>query len=93
MNRYAISVPRHATHLIRLTPLGYAGLKLCLKDVRDDAWRTPFDRGRKNSQIRSCSSVCGLLTADAAAPCGAGVGFDIMQSLLMAECNHQEVTA
>ena len=44
---YAMSVPGHATHLIRLIPLEKAGLKPCLKDIRDNAWRMPFDRDRK----------------------------------------------
>ena len=46
--RYAISVPGHATHLIRLKPVGDAGLKPCLRDIRDNSWRRPFDRDRKS---------------------------------------------
>ena len=51
--RYTMSVPGHATHLIRLTPVGDAGLKPCLKDIRDNAWRSPFDRDRKTHKANS----------------------------------------
>lgn len=54
--RYAISVPGHATHLIRLSPCGEAGLKRCLKDIRDNAWRLPYDADRRRQ--RKTSSAC-----------------------------------
>ncbi len=43
---YAVSVPGHATHLVKLTPCEGAGLKPCLKDIRDNAWRLSFDADR-----------------------------------------------
>lgn len=43
---YSFSVPGHATHLIKLSPCEGAGLKPCLKDIRDNAWRLPFDEDR-----------------------------------------------
>ena len=55
---YGFSVPAHATHLVTFTPLGGAGLKPCLKDIRDNYWRIPFDRDRAKAK-------------DAAAPCNA----------------------
>ena len=46
---YFASVPGHATHLVKLTPAEGAGLKPCLRDIRDNAWRLPFDAARKAS--------------------------------------------
>ncbi len=43
---YAVSVPGHATHLVKLSPREGAALKPCLKDIRDNAWRVPFDADR-----------------------------------------------
>ena len=44
--RYAVSVPGHATHLIRLSPDADADHKPCLRDIRDNAWRVPFEADR-----------------------------------------------
>lgn len=43
---YRASVPGHATHLVKLSPRKGAGLKPCLKDIRDNAWRLAFDDAR-----------------------------------------------
>ena len=55
---YAVSVPGHATHLVKFTPVGDAGLKPCLRDIRDNAWRLPFDAARK-SRGTDAVSGCG----------------------------------
>ncbi len=43
---YAVSVPGHATHLVKLSPREGAGIKPCLRDIRDNAWRLSFDADR-----------------------------------------------
>ena len=56
---YAATVPGHATHLVKLSPREGAGLKPCLKDIRDNAWRLPFDADRAKARPASdkpCSS-------------------------------------
>lgn len=40
---YSASVPGHATHLVKLAPAEGAGLKPCLKDIRDNAWLLPLE--------------------------------------------------
>lgn len=39
MDRYEASVPGHATHLIRLTPLACGRLREGMTDIRENAWR------------------------------------------------------
>ncbi len=56
--RYEVSVPGHATHLIKLSPREGAGLKPCLNDIRDNTWRLGFDDDR-----------AGAAPAEAKAPC------------------------
>ena len=52
---YSASVPGHATHLVKLTPVDGAGLKPCLRDIRDNAWRLPFDAARAESASGSAA--------------------------------------
>ena len=54
---YSASVPGHATHLVKLTPAEGAGIKPCLRDIRDNSWRLPFDADRRATK------------PDASAPC------------------------
>jgi len=57
---YSVSVPGHATHLVKFTPEEGAGLKPCLKDIRDNAWRLPFDADRAKAEKRTLlSGDCG----------------------------------
>ncbi len=57
---YAVSVPGHATHLVRLAPRSPdAGLKPCLKDIRDNAWRLMFDGDRRAAMGTGRSAPCG----------------------------------
>lgn len=60
--KYAISVPGHATHLVRFTPDAGAGLKPCLMDIRDNSWRRAFESDRMSmkagSAIRDCADGC-----------------------------------
>ena len=49
-HEYGVSVPGHATHMARLFPLEGAKLKPCLKDIRDNAWRLPFDADRREAR-------------------------------------------
>ena len=46
---YGASVPGHATHLVKFSPGEGARLKPCLKDIRDNAWRIPFDADREKA--------------------------------------------
>ena len=55
---YAASVPGHATHLVKFSPRAGAGLKPCLRDIRDNAWRLPFDAARAAARGTSAAS-CG----------------------------------
>lgn len=50
---YSFSVPGHATHLVKFSPREGARLKPCLKDIRDNAWRLPFDDERKQAAASS----------------------------------------
>ncbi|MBQ2346395.1 MAG: hypothetical protein II391_03485, partial [Kiritimatiellae bacterium] len=52
---YSASVPGHATHLVKLSPVDGAGLKPCLRDIRDNAWRLPFDAARAASASGSAA--------------------------------------
>lgn len=55
---YAASVPGHATHLVKFSPRAGAGLKPCLRDIRDNAWRLPFDAARAAARGTS-AAACG----------------------------------
>ena len=55
---YAASVPGHATHLVKFSPREDAGLKPCLRDIRDNAWRLPFDDARAAARGTS-AAACG----------------------------------
>ncbi len=57
---YGASIPGHATHLVKFSPGEGARLKPCLKDIRDNAWRTSFDADRAKAGKRaSPAGGCG----------------------------------
>ena len=56
---YAASVPGHATHLVRMFPGEGAKLKPCLRDIRDNAWRLPFDEDRAKARGASTGPCSG----------------------------------
>ena len=56
---YSASVPGHATHLVKLSPVDGAGLKPCLRDIRDNAWRLPFDADRAQARGASAGPCAG----------------------------------
>jgi len=56
---YAATVPGHATHLVKLSPRDGAGLKPCLADIRDNAWRLPFDADRAKARDASGEPCAG----------------------------------
>ncbi|MBP5790684.1 MAG: alpha-galactosidase [Kiritimatiellae bacterium] len=55
---YGFSIPGHATHLVKFFPGEGAGLKPCLKDIRDNAWRLPFDSDRAKAVQEASSGPC-----------------------------------
>ena len=57
--KYAMSVPGHATHLIRLVPDAGAGHLPCLVDVRDNSWRRAFEADRKGLRRSAPGRNCG----------------------------------
>ncbi len=56
--KYAISVPGHATHLVRLSPDAGAGHLPCLVDVRDNSWRRAFEADRKRTKTAAANDDC-----------------------------------
>ena len=56
--KYAMSVPGHATHLVRLSPDAGAGHLPCLVDVRDNSWRRPFEADRKRAKSAASKGDC-----------------------------------
>ena len=57
--KYAMSVPGHATHLIRLVPDAGAGHLPCLVDVRDNSWCRAFEADRKGLRRSAPGRNCG----------------------------------
>ena len=56
--KYAMSVPGHATHLVRLAPDAGAGHLPCLVDVRDNSWLRAFEADRKRAKAAAANDDC-----------------------------------